>query len=765
MGMRQTRSLRSLARRVSAYEVRQAMVAAAGGSEAIDRGLSESALAKSRMYMLRLRSSLPSLARLTIAQARTHLAMSLVPRGSRRRQLYDDLKQRVEGFKRDRAEQTDRGEPSDPHIPTNADSERIDLAPFPAFSEPEVSIIIPMKDRLSMTLDCLRSVQRASDGVTFEVIVIDDASAPEAADPLSEVENLRVLTNSNNLGFIRSCNLAAAQARGKSLLFLNNDTRVRAGWLSALVETMRSDKRIGLVGAKLIYPDGKLQEAGSLIWNDGTGCNYGKNQDPASPEFNFVREVDYCSGACLLVRKEVFEQAGGFDLRYVPAYYEDSDLAFTARQLDYKTVYQPKAEVVHFEGGSNGSRPDRGIKRHQEVNRAAFVEKWSAALEDHYPFAPANLPLASEHGRRPKTLVIDNDVPYFDQDAGGLRMDALIRLLQDLGFGVVFLAHNRYAPNPYRERLQQRGVEVLFGSVDVKAFVKQQAPVLRLCIASRPAVAWRYVSLIRKHAPNCKFVYDTVDLHFVRELRRAEVEKSASRKRASDAYKALELGIARKSHATFAVSEAEAVVVSSELPGSKVYVLPTIHEIDSSPKSFENRSGLLFLGSFAHPPNAAAVRNFVENIFPLVLAELPEIQLHVVGKASPSFTERLGSDGVLFHGWVHDLDFYLQGCRVMVAPLTFGAGVKGKLTQALSCGLPVVTTSLGAEGIGIVDGKNGLIADDPGLFASKLLELYRDRELWTKLSAGGLDLARQSFSPAAARERLSTILTDLGCVS
>jgi GT2 family glycosyltransferase len=742
------------------------MLAAAGRTETPNRSLAESVIAKARLHRLRLRSSLPGLARVAVAQARTYLATYLVPRGSRRRQLYDYLKKTVSRFTGERAARLpddDHRRASRSYAGSALDSKPIDLVPFPAFSEPEVSIIIPMRDQLSMTVECLRSVQEMSGGASFEVIVVDDASAPGTSAHLSGVENLRVLANSTNLGFVRSCNLAAAEARGECLLFLNNDTRVRAGWLSALVETMRSNESIGLVGAKLVYPDGRLQEAGSLIWSDGTGCNYGKNQDASLPEFNFVREVDYCSGACLLVRKKVFEQAGGFDLRYVPAYYEDSDLAFTARRLGYITVYQPKAEVVHFEGISNGSNPAVGIKRHQAVNQEKFAEKWSAAIQDHYPFSKANLLLARDGGRRPKALVIDNDVPYFDQDAGGLRLDAVVELLQDLGFGVVFLAHNRYAPSPYRERLQQRGVEVLFGGVDVKSFVKQLAPVLRLCIASRPAVAWRYVSLIRKHAPDCKLIYDTVDLHFMRELRRAEVEKSARLKRASDAYKALELGIARQSDATLAVSEAEAAVVSSELVGSKVYVLPTIHAINSSPNSFEGRSGLLFVGSFAHPPNAAAIRNFVENIFPLVRTELPEVQFHVVGKASPSFTERMATYGVCFHGWVEDLDSYLQGCRLMVAPLTFGAGVKGKLTQALSCGLPVVTTSVGAEGIGIVDGRHGLIADEPALFARKVVDLYADPELWTRVSLAGLDLARRCFSPDVARARLRSILTDLGC--
>ena len=184
----------------------------------------------------------------------------------------------------------------------------------------------------------------------------------QPAEALADVTGLRIVTNDENLGFLRSCNRAAAQARGRYLVLLNNDTLVLPGWLDALLQTAKDGEDVGAVGAKLIYPNGLLQEAGGIVWQDGSAWNWGRGEDPEDPRFQYVRQVDYCSAACLLVPKALFDELGGFDDRYAPAYYEDTDLCFAIRARGKRVLYQPAAQVVHFEGVSHGtdesSRPE-----------------------------------------------------------------------------------------------------------------------------------------------------------------------------------------------------------------------------------------------------------------------------------------------------------------------------------------------------------------------------------------------------------------------
>lgn len=266
-------------------------------------------------------------------------------------------------------------------------------------SSPEVSIIIPVHNHSIYTYNCLASILTNTEGVDYEVIVVDDASTDNTSELFSQVKNIQYVANHQNLGFVESCNKGAALARGKFIHFLNNDTVVQKGWLRSLVELFINSSSVGIAGSKLVYPNMILQEAGSIIWKDGTAANYGKFDKAAKSQYNFLREVDYCSGASLMVRKEFFDTVAGFDLRYAPAYWEDVDLCFAARRNGYKVLYQPDSVVVHFEGVSAGSDLTPGMKRFQEINQLKFREKWAQDLERHSVKKNVDMCLARErHG-------------------------------------------------------------------------------------------------------------------------------------------------------------------------------------------------------------------------------------------------------------------------------------------------------------------------------------------------------------------------------
>ncbi len=220
---------------------------------------------------------------------------------------------------------------------------------FSYAERPVASIIIPAYNQFAYTYNCLKSILETCKGISYEVIVADDNSSDETRDLAKFSENIRHVRNESNLGFLRNCNNAARLARGKYIVFLNNDTKVLEHWLSSLIETMEKDETVGLAGSKLIYPDGTLQEAGGIVWNDATGANYGRGRDPFHAEYNYVKEVDYVSGASIIIRKTLWDEIGGFDEIYAPAYCEDSDLAFEVRRRGFRVVYNPARSFIHLE--------------------------------------------------------------------------------------------------------------------------------------------------------------------------------------------------------------------------------------------------------------------------------------------------------------------------------------------------------------------------------------------------------------------------------
>lgn len=633
------------------------------------------------------------------------------------------------------------------------------LIRLPLCADPVVSIVIAAHVGAALTESCLRSISAATDEPAYEVIVVDDAADEDNLRLWGTIEGVNVIVNQENQGYLRSVNLGAAAARGRYVLTLNNDTRVQAGWLSELVARAESAPDIGIVAPKLLYPNGMLQEAGGIIFQDGSGWNFGRGWDPSAPACDYVRDVDYGSGACLLVRADLWHELGGYDERYLPMYYEDTDLCFAARDRGYRVVYEPAARVVHVEGGTAGTDAGAGGKRHQELNRPKFVEKWSEKLAaEQCPPGSENVRRASDRNRGYHVLVVDHRVPLSDRDSGSLRMAHVLHSFIDLGCRVTFIPDNLAPTPPYTRELQSIGVEVVTGAVDIASLVAAIGPELRLAVVSRPVIAARYLELIREHAPGATIAYDTVDLHFLREERRAALGRAATAK--AQTLRELELGLVRGTDVTIAITEEEREVILSHVPDARVIVVTNANAIAQAVPPAAGRSGLLFVGSFEHPPNIGAVMMLVHDIMPLVWQQLGPVRLTIVGADPPAAIRALAGPSVEFTGWVKDLAPLYDSARVMVAPLRYGAGMKGKVTQSLAAGLPVVTTQIGAEGLDAVDGRDMMIAEQPEELAERIASLVGDDELWSLLSRSGQDIARRVFSPDVMRESLDDLLSE-----
>ncbi len=632
---------------------------------------------------------------------------------------------------------------------------------FPTHEDVEVSIIIPVFNQFRYTHACLGSLRTVKDKLRFEVIVVDDCSTDETADLVPRMDGVVYVRSETNAGFIASCNRGAEKARGKFLFFLNNDTIVKEGYLAALVDTFAEEPRLGIVGSKLVYPDGRLQEAGGIIWRDASGWNYGKFDDPEKPEYNYLREVDYCSAAALMIPRSLFESVGGFDPKYAPAYYEDTDLSFKVRGAGYKVLYQPLSEVIHYEGVTGGVDLSTGTKKHQEINRATFAETWAVELMKK----PATGDLTFLNQAPPggkNILVIDHHVPMPDRDSGSLRMFQILKLLHQLGHRVTFIPDNLADIPPYTRKLQKRGIEVIYHPYikKVRDYLIANGSKFDAVVLSRCDFARKHIADVRLHAPQSRIIFDTVDLHFVRESRGAELADDLELRQKAQEKRRLEYDLIDQADETWVVSSVEHEILKEKWPAKSIEIVSNIVDVPGSATPFSLRRDFLFIGGFQHPPNTDAVLYFAEAIYPLVKEHLSDAKFYIIGEKPPPEVVALATENIIVTGLQTDVRPFFDSVKLSVAPLRFGAGVKGKINQSMAYGVPVVATSLAAEGMMLTDHEDILVADEPGGFARALLELYESEGLWNRLSENGIKRTQSLYSTDAAREKLQALFSD-----
>lgn len=624
-------------------------------------------------------------------------------------------------------------------VPTVLDG--IDLATyeleFPVTVQPLVSIIVPAYNEYAVTVVCLRSILEFGGDIPYEVIIADDASTDLTRTLGTRMHGAIHCRSKANLGFVRNCNHAAKIARGEYLLLLNNDTAVTAGWLEPMVRLLRARPEVGVVGPKLLFAGGELQEAGGIVWKDASGWNYGRMDDPALPEYNYVKPVDYISGACLLTRRSLWEQLGGFDERYVPAYYEDTDYCFAVRAAGYEVVYQPAAEIFHFEGISNGTDLGSGIKQYQVTNREKFQQKWRSVLEtEHYPNGESVFRARDRSRERRTVLVIDHYVPHFDKDAGSRSTWLYLQLLVEMGYNVKFIGANFFPHQPYTLALQQAGIEVLVGermARKLNQWLREQAPDIDAIYIHRPYITEQFMEILQELKPRPRMIYFGHDLHYLRTEREAALRDDAGLLKEAASWRDREFAVFSVMDHIYYPSQVEVDAILELRPELKVQAIPlyVYDSVEALPYVAAERADMLFVGGFNHPPNADGLRWFVAEILPRLAAAGSNMKLHIVGSNMPDDIAKLAGAQVVVHGFLSDQELAELYARVavVVVPLRFGAGVKGKVIEALQHGLPIVTTSIGAEGLpnpaAVMQ-----IADEANEFATSLLKVeHADAEI------------------------------------
>lgn len=626
---------------------------------------------------------------------------------------------------------------------------------IPQWEEPQVSIVIPVYNQFEFTYHCVESIIKNSGDITYEIIIANDCSTDLTTQIDKILPGVNCITNEKNLRFLRNCNNAAKYAKGQYILFLNNDTQVQTNWLEPLVTLIESSDEIGMVGSKLIYPDGLLQEAGGILWKDGSAWNFGNRQNPALPQFNYVKQVDYISGAAIMLSRSLWEEIGGFDDHFAPAYCEDSDLAFTVRKMGYKVMYQPLSVVVHFEGVSNGTDTSSGQKKYQIENSIKFREKWAEELAKH-PENGENVFQARDYSFGKKTLLmVDHYVPHFDKDAGSRTVFQYLKLFVNAGFNVKFIGDNFYQHEPYTTALQQMGIEVLYGpecANNWKQWIKDNAEHFDYVFLNRPHIAPKYLDFIRQNT-KARIMYYGHDLAFLREMREFEITGDASFRDSAIEWQPKELALMRMADMAYYPSYVEVDEIHSIAPDIQVKAIPAylFENVQWEGYDFNSRKDIMFIGGFGHRPNVDAVKWLANEILPELLKLLPDIKIHILGSNAPKEVLALANDHLIIEGFVTDeqLEWFYRNVRISLVPLRYGAGIKGKVVEAMRFGTPVVTTSTGAEGIPNAE-RAMVIEDDAKVLAEKLAALYTDSEKLTAMSQNCISYIQDNYSPSNA---------------
>lgn len=639
-----------------------------------------------------------------------------------------------------------------------------DQLSLPNAEKPKLSVILVLWNQAELTFSCLDTLAREFD-VPLEIIIVDNASSDHTESLLERLTGAQIIRNEINIGFLRAVNQGVAAAHGEYILLLNNDAMLRPTSLAAAVETMQSEPNIGAVGGRIVLPDGRLQEAGSIIWQDGSCLGYARNEHAESSEAMFRRDVDYCSGAFLLFRRDTFQRLGGFDEAFAPAYYEETDFCLRLWENGLRVVFDPRIVIDHFEFGSSEKSEDALAL--QARNREIFLSKHVETLRRHLPASPSEVLRARTHqqGQR-RLLFIDDRVPLESLGAGFPRARRMVHDAVSSGYFVTLyplqFPHEEWSTT-YACLPPTVEVAMGLGMSGLEAFLTKRRNYYDVLLVSRPHNMMAVVKL-RRQRPNLfaglRVIYDAEALFSLRTAMQARLfDDKAALAQAENELKG-ELALTNAADEVIAVSEHEAEQFRAHA-GRKVHIIG--HALHPKPTSqpFREREGLLFVGALddERSPNVDSLEWFVGEVLPCLQAQLGgPVDLNVVGRNKAPSVQRLRSGTVRLVGRVERLEAWYDRARVFIAPTRFAGGIPHKVHEAAAFGLPVVATSLLARQLGWQDGVEILVADSPEDFAHQVARLHTDPALWTAIRTAALERVARDCDPSTFRHKVRAVL-------
>ncbi len=655
---------------------------------------------------------------------------------------------------------------------------------FPKLEQPLVSIILILYNRAELTLSCLDSILHNS-FKSLEVIIVDNKSSDRTYELLDKIQGAKIIRNPENRHFLLAANQASEIATGKYLLFLNNDAQILGNSIDAGVKTIEADENIGAVGGRIILPDGTLQEAGSIIWRDGSCLGYGRGDDPEASEYRFQREVDYCSGAFLLTARELFLALGKFDEAYQPAYYEETDYCVRLHKAGKKIIYDPRVAILHYEFASS-TQQSNAIEL-QQRNQRIFITKHQDWLKSQHEPNIGKILIASQRkGDRKSILFVDDRIPHPYLGSGYTRSHKILNIMSDLGYLVTFYPTDISYSESWQETYAdlRTNIEIVkdWGLQKLEEFLKKRQNYYDIIFISRPHNMSYLNSTLERHdfldnvntvvgygeatspSPTVKIIYDAEALYCLRDFAYQELQNKPVTEEIKSQKVKEELALASNSNLIISVSplEREKFVEygykNVEVLGHSLACYPT-------EKQFNERKDILFVGSIydLNSPNADSIIWFIQEILPSIKKELgEEVNLIIVGNNSvPEIKDHIPVESenlVQMKGRVDNLlDFY-NSCRLFIAPTRFAAGIPHKVHEAAAYGLPIVTTFLIARQLQWQNEQDLLVADNPQNFALQCIKLYQDESLWQRIRDSALAKVESQCSPEAFTQKIKNIL-------
>jgi GT2 family glycosyltransferase/glycosyltransferase involved in cell wall biosynthesis len=632
---------------------------------------------------------------------------------------------------------------------------------LPHSSQPVLSIILVLFNRAELTLACLRSIAE-NQNQDIEVVIVDNASSDQTPQLLERLRGAHIITNSANLHFLTGANQAAHTCRGENLVFLNNDAQLLPGALPAALKTLRSSPDIGAVGGKIILLDGKLQEAGSIVWRDGSCTGYGRGDAPFAPMYNFRRDVDYCSGAFLLTPRRVWEQFGGFDNAFEPAYYEETDYCLRLWEHGLRVVYEPGAAIVHYEFAS--AKSTAHATSLQARNQSIFASRHAVALERQETRGVEELLRARSRNTEHRILFIDDRVPHFWLGSGFPRANTMHRTLQKLGYFITLYPtagiHETW-DQAYSDFPAEIEVMMDMGRELLEPFLRVRRGYYTTIIISRPHNMNWMASYLKAHPDwfeNVNVIYDAEAVFTEREIGLRQLAGNPMTEGEVATQLKSEIRLAALADSVLTVSEKDRNTFLKH--GIKhAEVLGHCLEPAAADVPFEGREGILFVGA-VHvdaSPNGDSLVWFLSEIYPRIREKLGDIPVTIAGVNQSEKIREMAIPPVLILGHVAFIEELYDSAKLFIAPTRYAAGIPHKIHDAAAHGLPVVSTPLLAEQLKWTD-RELAIAGDAETFASQCVDVYTNASRWMSLRRAALDRIRRECSTLEFQDKLQQVV-------